>query len=539
MATACRLGAADVDPDPHALHPSPVEHGEELPRRAAATRRRWRRRRNARSSDGQPMSTTSTGPASARQRRPHSARPTRAGGCPCRPRSRERLRRSRRRHPRRQGDRRAPRRALRGGCAPARRTVPTVPPRRRCWPPCRRARPRPARTPPRARRRAAAETSNALIAWSRSKLGPIGDRMRVASAAAASTAERGDAPGGLREPSGRERARSSTARQHGGPRSRAAAHPCSPCRCRAGRSPASSARTAAAGMPMAPLAPAMSSASLTMTPSKPSSSRSRSVEDARARTSPGPSASTCREQDVRRHDRARAGLDRGRGTARSSRVAQRRRASASTTGRPRCESVARVAVPREVLGAHGDAGALRARAPRPPCAERRASRSAPKLRMPMTGLSGFEFMSASGAKLRLHARRRAARPPTVRTHALGQREVVDAARARRCRGTASRVVVEPRDVAALLVDRDDARAGWPARIGDPSARAPARASAMFVPNRHTPASPARRRSASQSRQLGADEPGQERLTRRASADADRGVASSLHRPATSPLVMRP
>ena len=57
---------------------------------------------------------------------------------------------------------------------------------------------------------------------------------------------------------------------------------CCRCRCRAGRQPAARARTAASGMPRPPpLAPAMSSASLTIAPVKPRSSRSSDSTGAR------------------------------------------------------------------------------------------------------------------------------------------------------------------------------------------------------------------------------------------------------------------
>ncbi len=79
--------------------------------------------------------------------------------------------------------------------------------------------------------------------------------------------------------------------------------------------------------------------------------------------------------------------------------------------------------------------------------------SAPKLRVPMTGLSGLLLTSASGREVEGDAdggELGADPAPDV----LGEREVVDGAEGRGAEHRARLAGVQPADVAALLVDRD-------------------------------------------------------------------------------------
>ena len=123
------------------------------------------------------------------------------------------------------------------------------------------------------------------------------------------------------------------------PRSPRAAHPCSRFRCTAGRSRRRARARPPPGCRRSPLAPFMSSASLTITPSKPSSSRSRPWRTRGAQRRRVLRVDL-RQQDVRGHDRARAGLDRRPRTAsaraRAARRGSRRRPAAPGASPARC-----------------------------------------------------------------------------------------------------------------------------------------------------------------------------------------------------------
>ena len=221
--------------------------------------------------------------------------------------------------------------------------------------------------------------------------------------------------------------------------------------------PAASARTAASGMPSTPLAPAMSRASVTMTPSKPSSSRSRPLRIAlRSRRASGSSCGSrmCEVMIVC----VPAAIAARNGTSSRSRSCRRR---AVDHGQREVGVRGGVAVSGEVLGAGGDAGRTARRRSRRRRARRPVPASAPKLRMPITGLSGLELTSTSGAKVEVAAGR-GATPSRRRSPPPRWLRVVDPAEDRVAGKRRSGVVVEPGDVAALLVDRDDG-----ARIGGP------------------------------------------------------------------------
>ena len=130
-----------------------------------------------------------------------------------------------------------------------------------------------------------------------------------------------------------------------------------PSRGRAGRHPAARARTAASGMPVSALAPAMSRASLTTTPSKPSSSRSTPItvrENVAGRS--GSRAETMMCEVITARDPGRDGGPERRELA----LAQHLERHVDARAAPWCESTDGVAVAGEVLGAGGDAGGLQA-----------------------------------------------------------------------------------------------------------------------------------------------------------------------------------
>ena len=461
-----RLGAADVDAEPHGASAATVrarrdERDERLAERGAR-RRTSRCRRTRRSSDGQPMSTDHDVVARRAQRVDRVDGERRAGGGPCRPRApapgsgagSASARRADR------DDRRVvePRRtARRRGERP--RTDPTARRRPRCSRRCRRARRcRRGRLPRGARARHPSPRTRAAMRASSSAVVRRLDR-RVGSAV-------GGQDAGARRRRARAPARPPRARAAAGkairtrPRRSIAATISSSCSSvlsvpmQSRSQPAASARTAASGMPCSPLAPVMSSASVTMTPSKPSSSRSRPcrmrgerVAGLLRRRAAG--SRMCEVMIVR----APAAIAARNGT--SSRCAQR-------LERQRRRRAARGASP--VACRRGPGSAWRSRRRRshwmPAHPGRRRARatssgSAPKLRTPMTGLSGLEFTSTSGAKVDGACRLAASASPTARaTRSVRSRSSMRPSTALPGYGRTA-VVEEPGDVAALLVDRDD------------------------------------------------------------------------------------
>ena len=150
-----------------------------------------------------------------------------------------------------------------------------------------------------------------------------------------------------------------------------------------------------------------------------------------------------------------------------------------------------------------------------------SSGSPPKLRTPITGLSGFELMSASGAKLRLTPTARSSSATDARDLG-GQVEVVDAAEQRVAGIRRAGRVVQARDVAALLVDRDEReRVGGTDRVRE-GADLPARDDVLA--EQADPAEAGTQPGGEPLRQLGARRiPGAARLRhRRSSLDRPRG-----------------
>ena len=171
-----------------------------------------------------------------------------------------------------------------------------------------------------------------------------------------------------------------------------------PCRrrCRAGRRRRPATGPRPRGCPRPADAPAMSSASLTITPSNPSSSRSRPSTGALSVA--GQRRVEAGYDDVRGHHRGDPGPD-GR------RERHQLAASAASTAARR-RSAARGGCPARCRRARGSAW----RRPRRPaawspsthaatCAATRSG-SVPKLRVPITGLSGLVFTSATGPRSR-------------------------------------------------------------------------------------------------------------------------------------------
>ena len=198
-----------------------------------------------------------------------------------------------------------------------------------------------------------------------------------------------------------------------------------PCRrrCRAGRRRRRATSTAASGMPRPAEAPAMSSASLTMTPSKPSS--------------------LAQQAEHRRRSGSPAGRGRqpGRRCARSSPRRRRPRPRRANGTSSRAARVVEVGVDRAAARGgcparcrRGRGSAWRRPRRRPPagrstqaatCAATRAG-SAPKLRVPITGLSGLLLTSATGPRSR-SIPSAASSAPTAPAGRAGQVEVVDRA----------------------------------------------------------------------------------------------------------------
>ena len=152
----------------------------------------------------------------------------------------------------------------------------------------------------------------------------------------------------------------------------------------------------------------MSRASLTMTPAKPR--RSRSTARMRGLKVAGELRVERGDEEVGRHHRGDPRLDRGRegyelalGQVVEVDVERRQREVAVDGG---------VAVAREVLGAGGHPGLLQAQEPGRHVCRRHERASVPKVRVPMTGLSGLELTSATGARSRSMPSATPARAPT-------------------------------------------------------------------------------------------------------------------------------
>ena len=219
------------------------------------------------------------------------------------------------------------------------RTAPTARRRRRCSRPCRCA--RRCRTGPDAARRAraASVTSNAAAMRASSEAVCSGSMATAADAGGdrRRRRRRARAPGGRRS---RTRCGGKAPGRDGRAIAATIASSCAsvlslPMQSRS--QPAARARTAASGMPCTPLAPCMSRASVTMTPSNPSSPRSRPCTMRGERVA-GCSASRrgrrmCEVMIVR----VPAAMAARNGTSSRSRSVSSGR---STTGRARCESVA-------------------------------------------------------------------------------------------------------------------------------------------------------------------------------------------------------
>ena len=212
--------------------------------------------------------------------------------------------------------------------------------------------------------------------------------------------------------------------------------------------PAAIESTAASGMPRVADAPAMSRASLTITPRKPSRSRSspRIVALSVAGSS-GSSAGTTTCEVITAA--VPASIAAANGT--SSRAASVDMSTFST-GSARWLSTAVSPCPGKCL-AHAATPADCS--PRVHAATWTAASDAedPKLRVPITGLSALEFTSATGPRSRVMPTRgelEADRPPDRP----GQREVVGRTERQRPEHRAPVGHVQPGDVAALLVDRD-------------------------------------------------------------------------------------
>ena len=184
----------------------------------------------------------------------------------------------------------------------------------------------------------------------------------------------------------------------------------------------------------------MSSASLTTSPSNPSSSRSNRMAAGLTVAGSGPSERTTTCAVITALTPASTAARNGSSSG------------ASTTGSSWCESCRVSPWPGKCLAQ----AATPARCvPRTNAATWRATSSGtePKARIPITGLSGFVFTSATGARFRFTpdggelGRDRGG-------DRLGQLHVVDDAEAERARERAPVLDLEPRHVAALLVERD-------------------------------------------------------------------------------------
>ena len=160
-------------------------------------------------------------------------------------------------------------------------------------------------------------------------------------------------------------------------------------------------------------------------------------------------------------------------------------------------------------------------------AARRARRPTPNERIPITGFCGFVLTSATGAKSRFTPTS-ASSAPIDGGHALGELDVVDDAERAVARVRAPGRGLEPRHVAALLVDRDH-EVGRSERRSSVSARSCSRLS-TFQAYRTTPPRPSASRRRTQSGATGPSKPG--RMQLEASRSSSR--AHALTAPAVSP-----
>ena len=197
---------------------------------------------------------------------------------------------------------------------------------------------------------------------------------------------------------------------------------------------------------------------MTIVPVKPSSSRSSPVSCARLSVAGTESiAGTTRWADMIARVPAAIAARKGASStsSSSSRVAE-------TTGRSRCESTSVAPWPGKCFA---QAATPPAWSPVTNAATWRETRagSEPNERTPITGLSGFVLMSATGARFERDARR-AELVGDGAADLLGERDVVDRAERQWAGNGAATGRFEPGDVAALLVDRDDRRGGHPQRL---------------------------------------------------------------------------
>ena len=200
------------------------------------------------------------------------------------------------------------------------------------------------------------------------------------------------------------------------PRSRRAGRRCSRCRCRAGRSPRRARGPRPPGSRCSPLAPRHVEGVGDDDARRTRARRAAARRGSRGRERRGFVESSCGSRMCEVMIVCGARRDR-RGERHAARARAALRASRSTTGSARCESVRRVAVPGKVLGARRDA--RRPAGPATHAAVCRATSSrvgAEAAHADHRVVVGFELMSTSGAKFRFTPDRAAVRTPTARGH---------------------------------------------------------------------------------------------------------------------------